>query len=212
MDSLSSEKKIEAWEARMIAEAESKKCDELLERGVPKRLVSASLDSWKASTVDQQRTIATIQAFLPTIRSGRSLILYGRPGTGKTHLAVGIMRHFVGAVSLRYATASGLAREVRCTYSRSSSEDERDVLNRHVKVGLLVLDEVGVGIGSAHERAMLHDVLAGRYDLKRPTILVSNLDLAALQEALGDRLVDRLREDDGIALGFTWSSHRGVGR
>jgi DNA replication protein DnaC len=56
---------------------------------------------------------------------------------------------------------------------------------------------------------MMHDVLACRYDRKKPTILVSNLSLEEVKEALGDRIVDRIREDKGTVLECSWQSWRG---
>jgi DNA replication protein DnaC len=110
---------------------------------------------------------------------------------------------------VRYATVSGLARAVRSSYSKLATKTEEDILDDHVSPSLLVLDEVGVGLGTDHERAMMHDVLACRYDRKKPTILVSNLSLEEVKEALGDRIVDRIREDKGTVLECSWQSWRG---
>jgi len=51
-------------------------------------------------------------------------------------------------------------------------------------------------------------VINGRYGAQRPTLVISNLDLAGLRENLGERVVDRLRENDGRALVFTGKSWR----
>jgi DNA replication protein DnaC len=119
------------------------------------------------------------------------------------------MRAVAPRFGIRYTTVSWLARKVRSTYHRRAEETEEDILRDHINVSLLTIDEIGVGLGSDHEKAMVHDVIAGRYDAKKPTILLSNLSLEAVLEAIGDRLVDRLREDAGIVLPCAWPSYRG---
>jgi len=44
-------------------------------------------------------------------------------------------------------------------------------------------------------KRLLYQVLADRYDQRRPTILTSNLERSTLRAALGFRLLDRIRED-----------------
>ncbi|RCH24570.1 putative istB ATP binding domain-containing protein [Pseudomonas aeruginosa] len=41
-----------------------------------------------------------------------------------------------------------------------------------------------------------------------PTIVISNLKAEELPGALGERCVDRLRENGGIAVRFDWPSKR----
>ena len=76
--------------------------------------------------------------------------------------------------------------------------------------GLLVVDEIGAGLGTDHERAMLNAVICGRYDKMRPTILISNLDMAGIRIASGERILDRIKEDEGSAIvPMNWPSWRG---
>ncbi len=76
---------------------------------------------------------------------------------------------------------------------------------------LLILDEVGVQFGSDTEKLILFDVLNERYERRRPTILMTNLTLEEVADFLGDRIIDRLREDGGEFIPFDWESHRGKG-
>lgn len=188
---------------------------ERLERcGFPPRLVGASLKTFEAPDAGRAKALERAIAYADLFQDRRNLpascmLLCGKPGTGKSHLAVGIARRAAALFGVRYATVSGLARAVRSSYSKLATKTEEDILDDHVSPSLLVLDEVGVGLGTDHERAMMHDVLAGRYDRKKPTILVSNLSLEEVKEALGDRIVDRIREDKGTVLECSWESWRG---
>jgi DNA replication protein DnaC len=42
-----------------------------------------------------------------------------------------------------------------------------------------------------------------------PTVLVSNLDVEGVKQCIGDRVYDRLRDDGGKVIAFTWGSMRG---
>lgn len=72
-----------------------------------------------------------------------------------------------------------------------------------------MLDEVGVQFGSETEKLMLFDVLNERYEERRSTILLSNLDLNGVKGFLGERVFDRIREDGGQYIPFDWESFRG---
>lgn len=187
---------------------------ERLERsGFPPRLAGATLKDFETPDAGRQKALERAISYADLFRDRRNLpascmLLCGKPGTGKSHLAVGIARRAAAVFGVRYATVSGLARAVRSSYSKLATKTEEDILDDHVSPSLLVLDEVGVGLGTDHERAMMHDVLSGRYDRKKPTIMISNLSLEEFKAALGDRIVDRIREDKGTILECSWGSWR----
>lgn len=208
-------KRAEEWD-RQQREREARNFEERLRNsGLPLRMISATLDGFTTPTESHVATLSAVRSLIsgfqtPGNPSARSAILYGPPGTGKTHLACALMRAVAPRFGIRYTTVSDLSREVRNTYHRSANKTELDVLEAHISPSLLTIDEIGVGMGSNHEQAMLHDVVAKRYDAMRPTILISNLDLAAIKAALGDRLVDRLRDDNGLVLLMAGESFRGT--
>lgn len=206
--------------AMMEAKCKADELDARLERaGIPRRLIHATFEGFAAPTAAHREALDAAIAYANRFHSAANKIpppgpalFIGPPGTGKTHLAVAILRAVAPRFGIRYTTVSSLARAVRSTYHRSANETESDILEAHIMPSLLAIDEIGVGLGTDHERAMLHDVVAGRYDRMVPTILLSNLSLASVRDALGERLVDRLREDNGLALTFDWPSFRGAVR
>ena len=72
-----------------------------------------------------------------------------------------------------------------------------------------MLDEVGSQFGSDTEKLFIFDIIDGRYQNMKPTILISNLDIDGIKDAIGDRCVDRLREGGGMMVAFNWGSQRG---
>ena len=73
---------------------------------------------------------------------------------------------------------------------------------------LLVIDEVGAQFGSDTEKLFIFDIIDGRYQDMKPTILISNLDIAGIKDVIGERCVDRLREGGGSMIAFNWESSR----
>jgi DNA replication protein DnaC len=142
-------------------------------------------------------------------KTGKSAILIGRPGTGKTHLACAVARAVADrGFSARYTTVSGAIRRIKDSWRKESEESEVTVINDYGGCDLLVLDEVGVQNGSQFESNILFDLLNRRYEHMLPTVLVSNLPIAEVTTLLGERVIDRLREGGGQMLAFGWESHR----
>ena len=188
--------------------------------GIPARFQLSSFSSFRAETREQRRalTVCTRYAeqFEALATSGASLLLCGGVGTGKTHLACSIAKAVLSEAGpeadphrvVRYMTTMQAIRHIREAYRRDSKQTESQAIAQLVKPKLLVLDELGVQRGTQEEQLNLFDVLDGRYSQMRSTVLVSNLELGELSELLGQRVIDRLLEGKGVALGFNWPSHR----
>ena len=180
---------------------------------IPRRFQERRIATYQAETPEQVKalTICTSYAkdFKARLELGTSLVLCGRPGTGKTHLAIGVAHEAIQqGYSARFISVMNAIRRIRETYSRDTSESERKVIDAFALPHLLVLDEVGQQRGSDDEKILLFDIINARYEAVRPTIIISNLDLAGIAEYLGERAFDRLREGGGKALQFTWDSYR----
>jgi DNA replication protein DnaC len=134
------------------------------------------------------------------VSEGRSLILCGPSGTGKTHLAVAIAyRAIQNGFEAAFASAAALI-ESLSTATRRGTLASTLTLFTHPHV--LVIDEVGylsVGDDAAN---LLFQVVNDRYLHHRPMIFTTNKPLAAwgkvlhdpdLAEAILDRVLERGR-------------------
>lgn len=180
---------------------------------IPPRFAARTFDSYVAFDPRQKQALEVARAyaegFEEVLVAGRSLVFCGAPGTGKTHLACAVLNEVVrkGRLGL-YATVAAAVRRVKDTWSKGSAETEREAIASFVVPDLLVLDEVGVQFGSEAERLILFEIINGRYEQVRPTLVLSNLDVKGVEENLGYRAVDRLREGGGRVVVFDWESHR----
>lgn len=173
------------------------------------------MKSYVAETEGQKRALAFAEAYADSfddaLKTGRSAVFIGMPGTGKTHLAVGIGLRIMhrDSRSVLFSTVMRAIRRIRNTWGRNSEESETDAIAAFTTPDLLILDEVGIQCGTDNEKLLIFDMLNERYENRRPTLLLSNLPLEEVKAYLGERIYDRLREDGGETVVFDWTSHRG---
>jgi DNA replication protein DnaC len=112
-------------------------------------------------------------------KSGESLILAGKPGTGKGHLAAAVMNALMPEHLPIYTTCLDMIRSVRDTWRKDSKYSETQVLQEYEDAALLIIDEIGVQYGTEGEQTVIFDVLDRRYRQMRPTIFITNQDRPA---------------------------------
>ena len=150
----------------------------------------------------------------PTQKSG--LLFIGPIGTGKTHLAVGIIQELIRTkgISCLFSDYRELLKEIIDSYNPSVQATELEILRPVVEIEVLVLDELGSVKPTQWVWDTVSYVLNCRYNENRTTIITTNflnLEPGALQgaqknfsqaelaraaardETLGDRITERMR-------------------
>lgn len=190
----------------------NRRIETLHNRGVSKRYIDNSFDNYTTDTPDKQNALLKCKELCHSIinnNNAPNLIMVGGVGTGKTHLANSMVVKLTdnGKVCVR-ANMIDIIRRLKSTWSKDSEETEEDVIDLFVGVDLLIIDEVGIQFNSDTEKMFMFAIINGRYDDCLPTVIISNLDVDGVKEIIGDRCIDRLREDGGKVVAFNWSSHR----
>lgn len=180
---------------------------------IPLRFRGKGFDDHEAGNNGQRFALSVArdyaQAFRDHLTAGRCLVFGGKPGTGKTHLGCAITDAVARqGRSAQYTTVTELIRCIRSTWG-DSAQDENSVLRRFASLDLLVLDEVGLQFGTDAEVMQLTEVLDLRYRALKPSLIMSNCTASELGKYLGERGVDRLRENGGKVVLFDWASHSG---
>ena len=140
------------------------------------------------------------QAILPEvetldfIKEGRSIVMYGNPGTGKTHIAIGLgIKACLEGYSVFFTSVPRLLTIIR---EAKSDKTLRNLELRFECFDLVICDELGY-VGFDKESAeMLFNHLSLRTG-KKATIITTNLPFTRWEEVLKDKvlcsaLVDRL--------------------
>jgi DNA replication protein DnaC len=137
----------------------------------------------------------------------KSVLLCGKTGCGKTHLAVAMMRqkiinsetifdvdHYYGRKQAIFITAPELLLEIRTSYNNKDGDTEEDIINKYGGIGLLVLDDLGAEKTSEWVESTLYLIIDRRNRNERWTIITSNLDLEEIEHHLGARIASRLSD------------------
>ncbi|MCJ0873301.1 ATP-binding protein [Streptomyces sp. AP-93] len=127
------------------------------------------------------------------IAYGPSLLIAGTTGIGKTHQAYGAVRSLLAAgVRLRWqaVTSADLYAQLR---PRPNHDPEREIQELG-RCPLLILDDLGAAKQSEWTEELTYRLINRRYTEMLPTLITTNLPIAELRNAVGDRVASRLAE------------------
>lgn len=210
--------KLQAEKIRQDDAARQRNISLLLDRlDIPSRFESCTLQNYEPVNDDAKRVLKVCQAYASRwperLQKGGGLVMCGKPGTGKNHLALAIARHAITEhqSSAVFTTALRIARAYKSTWSKGAENTEDDVIRYFTKPDLLIIDEVGVQFGSDAEKLIMFEIINTRYERMKPTILISNQTKEELAAFIGERVLDRMSDGGGCTLSFTWDSYRSKG-
>lgn len=131
------------------------------------------------------------------VTEGRSLVLRGEPGRGKTHLAIAIAYKAIqhGSDAL-FTTAAEL---LNTLHVAARDGDLEDALVQFIAPDVLIIDELGYLTYGPDAANSLFQVVDQRYLKRKPILITSNKDTGAWggvlhDPDLADAIVDRLAE------------------
>ena len=187
--------------------------DAMKSSGVSERHFERSFDTYVADTKEKKYALDSMKYFAEKVIEGecKNMILCGSVGTGKTHLCNALIRHLLEHnvhMNVLIATITQMIRFYRSSWNKDNELSEEEAIGHLSKVKLLVIDELGVQVGSDNELNIIFEIINNRYEKRLPTVIISNLEKSEVVNLLGTRIIDRLKEDGCRVLGMNWESHR----
>lgn len=169
-------------------EKENQEIKNLAESGIGNRYLQVDIHSYIAETEEQKTAIEIIKQFI-TNPIDKNLWLVGVAGTGKTLLGAIICR-YCGA---KYYKSYQIKDELEYARSFNAKKKPTELINDYADISVMIIDEVG-RYRSPAEQEYLFRILNERYEMKKPTVLISNMEKKEFGEYLGAPVVDRFRE------------------
>ena len=122
-----------------------------------------------------------------------SLVLSGKPGRGKTHLAIAsllyMMKKYENGKPL-FLSAPELFVELRDRINNRVTE--QSIIDRYLRVPLLLIDDLGVETTTNRSIETFYSIIDGRSRSNKQLIITSELTMEEIGEIYGDRLASRL--------------------
>ncbi|HDV8362710.1 TPA: ATP-binding protein [Bacillus cereus] len=127
--------------------------------------------------------------------NGESLMLWGEPGNGKTHLAAAIVNELSkkGYIVV-FQSVPELLQRIRSTFNNENKENETQIMRALLECDLLILDDIGAEKTTEWVEEKLFNIIDGRYRKELPTLYTSNLEPKELKNQVGKRSYDRMVE------------------
>lgn len=168
---------------------------------IPERFLDATLDNFETRELDSLIRAKTIcQRYAKSQTSGRNLLLTGQSFTGKTHLATALLKLLPGNNKL-YTNIIDIMNEIKSTYSKSRGylEERRDsIIKRYTWIEYLVIDNLEELGQTQDTKKILFELINGRYNNNRCTIVCAQMDQNKLREFLSDSLFRRVKERGAV--------------
>ncbi|XZE21807.1 ATP-binding protein [Pirellulaceae bacterium SH449] len=185
----------------------------LAKRGI--RYYDSTLDNYSCNTAEQKGVLDKLRQYADeaddNFQKGKNVVLFGPRGSGKDHLAVGLVRELFAITGVRVLWYQGvdLLREFDLR-DRGRSESRP----HEKEIPLLYISDLLPPSGTLSERQQCNvfRMLDHRYSCMLPTIVTLNVaDAKDAESRLGAQILDRLR-DGALTLNTNWETYRSSGR
>jgi DNA replication protein DnaC len=124
------------------------------------------------------------------------LFLWGQVGVGKSHLvAAAAIERICEGWDIKRMRFGDLLTHVRSTYQPKAYQTEEEVVKDYVKVGLLIIEDIGSTTSKEETDfsvRIVTDILDNRQERLRPTWLTSNKNLDEIGKTFDARIKSRL--------------------
>jgi len=145
---------------------------------IPRRYEGCTLENYEGAHDPSQQTAHQFaRQFVKEYPGSETGLLFtGVCGTGKTHLAVAILRSLIveRGVQCLFYDFQDLLKEIQASYRPDSTASEMDILQRVFTCDVLLLDDLGAQKPTAWVRDTVGHIINNRYNNRRIILFTTN--------------------------------------
>ncbi|AKN34213.1 DNA replication protein [Clostridium carboxidivorans P7] len=160
--------------------------------------------------------IKCVKNFKEMVERNIGLLIYGKPGNGKTYfagcIANALLKKYVPVVCV---SSILILERIKYSFNKFGDEGVQNILNCLDNAELLIIDDIGTENNTNWSRSTMYQIIDSRYRKKKPLIVTSNLNIKQLkkrydtdsEDAIG-RTYDRLLNEMCTPIENNWQSIR----
>lgn len=198
---------------RLIIEA---KIRETFKRSsVPPIFKGISFDDYKPTCPEAEEVIKTlkqyVQAHERVIKGGKSILLHGNSGSGKTMMGVATLNEYMNrGYTALYMKSPAVVNWGKRAWVKNPEESQDQMIEKLLQPDIMLIDDIPKGAISERERQILWDVIDGRVSNLKPTITTSLFTKESLKEKVHEEVARRV-VFRGAELHFSWPAYEEEG-
>ena len=204
------DEEIRAQEAKEIKNMRNKA---FLGCGINEDTKNCTFQNYTTKLDAQKEALSLVWDFCKQVTSGEfgTLVLYGCPGSGKTHLVTALLNVVIHSVkknwnkdfdeyySGRYVLSRNISSALMETYSYSSKTTYDGVINNFCIDDLLVIDEIGRDpLATSGESSGLFAIIDKRKSKGKPIAMCTNCNWEEFSKLLGSAAMSRIMQKPTI--------------
>lgn len=199
-------KELERQEEERQQEEQKRKLEENYRKIAPLRYINESLDTYKVSK-ENQNAYKWIVGFCEAVKKNENtknlIYINGKSGTGKTHLALGMIRKLGGQLitSLELCITYDSCRDFNAKQTRI--QFLKDLCRQDV----LVIDEIGKGIEKIEKEIVPYIINEFYNNRSKILIFTGNEKNEVFIKLIGESSADRF-EESGLYMSLIGESYR----
>lgn len=152
-----------------------------------------------------------VEAHERVTEQGKSILLHGNSGTGKTMLGVTILNEYMkrGYTAL-YMKSPAVVNWAKRAWKKDPELSQDEMIEKLLEPDIMLIDDIPKGVSSEKERQILWDVIDGRVSNLKPTVTTSLLNKDDLKERVHEEVARRITFR-GISVHFDWQQYKEEG-